>query len=105
MEETTELTGRSGQTYLFYITFDSTTFKARPGVYVMAKALGGARYEFCYVGHTADMSVRPFAPEKADCFRRFGVDRIFHLEETNAERRALMVQDLIQAYGPTCNAP
>ena len=72
---------------------------------MLAKANGGGRYGFCYVGHTADMSVRPFAPEKVDCFRRFGVDRIFHLEEANADKRARMVQDLVQAYGPSCNAP
>ena len=103
MDEVTELTGRSGQKYLFYITFHSSTFKARPGVYVLAKATGGSRYEFCYVGHTADMSVRPFAPEKADCFKRFAADRIFHLEETDANKRAQMVQDLIQAFAPSCN--
>lgn len=105
MDDVTELTGRSGQKYHFFITFYSSSFFARPGVYVLGKAIGGNRYQFCYVGHTADMSVRPFAPEKADCFKRFGVDRIFHLEETDADKRAQMVQDLIQAYGPSCNAP
>jgi hypothetical protein len=105
MDEITELTGKSGEKYQFFITFYSSGFFARPGVYVLAKATGNSRYSFCYVGHTADMSVRPFAPDKADCFKRFGVDRIFHLEEANAEKRARMVQDLIQAYGPSCNTP
>ena len=104
-DDVLELTGKSGQKYVFFITFSSSTFFAKPGVYVLGKALGNNRYSFCYVGHTADMSKRPFAPEKADCFRGFGVDRIFHLEEANAEKRAKMVLDLIQAYGPVCNTP
>lgn len=105
MEEIVELTGKSGEKYAFFVTFNSSNFFARPGVYVLGKALGGSRYSFCYIGHTADMSVRPFVPEKKDCFQRFGVDRIFHLEEVNAEKRASMVQDLLQAYAPVCNAP
>lgn len=103
--DVTELTGKSGEKYMFSIALFRVAFFNKPGVYVLAKALEGNRYSFCYVGHTADMSVRPFALEKADCFKRFGVDRIFHLEEANADRREHMVQDIIQAYGPSCNAP
>lgn len=105
MDEITELTGKSGEKYQFFITFYSSAFYARPGVYVLAKSIGNSQYSFCYVGHTADMSVRPFAPEKVDCFKRFGVDRIFHLEEVSAEKRARMAQDLVQAFMPICNAP
>jgi hypothetical protein len=103
MDDFTELTGKSGEKYQFSITLYSSTFFARPGVYVLARDIGHSQYTFCYIGHTADMSVRPFAPEKLDCFRRFGVDRIFHLEEASAEKRARMVQDLLQAYAPSCN--
>lgn len=99
----TQLTGRSGAVHTFYISPKSVTFRAKPGVYVMAKDVGTNRYEFCYVGETADMSVRPFAPEKLDCFNRFGVDSILHLEEFDANKRKSTVSDLVQAYAPSCN--
>lgn len=103
MDDVVELTGKSGEKYVFFTTFYSSAFQARPGVYVLAKALGGNRYSFCYIGETADMSVRPFAPHRVDCFKSFGVDRIFHLEEVSAEKRTRMVQDLLQAFQPICN--
>lgn len=101
--DVTQLTGKSGALYTFNIALKSVGFFAKPGVYVMAKDMGSNRYEFCYVGETSDMSVRPFAPEKQGCFRLFGVDCIFHLEEFDANKRKSMVSDLIQAYAPRCN--
>lgn len=99
------LTGRNGTQYRFLITARSTTFQAKPGVYVMARAKGGERYEFCFVGETADLSKRPLNPDKQPCFQKFGVDHIFVLEEFNADKRRQVVQDLVQAYVPTCNTP
>ncbi len=43
--------------------------------------------------------------DKTPCFQRFGVDHIFVLEELDAARRAKIVDDLVQAYAPICNAP
>lgn len=102
-DDVTQLTGRSGVLYSFNIAPQSSKFYAKPGVFVMAKDMGNNRYEFCYVGETADMSVRPFAPEKQDCFRSFGVDCIFHLEEFDANKRKRAVSDLVEAYSPRCN--
>lgn len=101
--DVTQLTGQSGALYTFSIAPQSVTFFAKPGVFVMAKDMGSNRYEFCYVGETADMSARPFVPEKQDCFKLFGVDCIFHLEEFDTNKRKSMVSDLIQAYAPRCN--
>lgn len=99
------LTGRTGTQYRFLIVARSTTFQAKPGVYVMARTKGDERYEFCFVGETADLSKRPLNPDKQQCFQRFGVDHIFVLEEFNADKRRQVVQDLVQAYVPNCNAP
>ena len=95
--DTTTLTGRSGKQYRFMIFPRITTFQAKPGVYVMGRAAGGQRYEFCFVGQTDDLSKRPLSPEKQSCFKRFGVDQIFLIEEFDAEPRAQIVQDMVQA--------
>lgn len=103
--EITKLTGRTGAVYEFWIFPRMTYFQAKGGVYVMGKELEKDRYAFCFVGQSADLSVRPFNKDKTSCFTRFGVDHIFVLEEENADRRAAIVEDLIQAYAPSCNAP
>lgn len=103
--DATTLTGKGGAQYVFSIVPRSTTFQAKPGVYVMGKAMGGDRYVFCFVGETADLSKRPLSPEKQPCFNRFGVDHIFLLEEFDANRRKRIVEDLVAAYAPSCNTP
>jgi hypothetical protein len=104
-DTTTTLTGSSGKQYRFDIHPRSTTFRAKPGVYVMARHKEGHVYEFCFVGETDDLSKRPFNPEKQACFNRFGVTSIFLIEEFDADRRSQVVQDLVSAYLPHCNAP
>jgi len=101
--DTTILTGASGKQYQFSIFPRSTTFQAKPGVYVMGRTAGGDRYEFCFVGETADLSKRPLSPDKQACFNRFGVNQIFLIEEFDANLRAQVVQDLVRAYVPSCN--
>lgn len=103
--ETTTLTGRSGANYAFAIVPRRTFFQPKGGVYVMARLLEDGNFGFCYVGHSGDLSVRPLNREKTACFDRFGVDHIFILEEFDAQRRAQIADDLIQAYAPSCNAP
>jgi hypothetical protein len=103
--ETTTLTGKSGAQYQFAIFPRHTRFQNKGGVYVMGKALEGRRYAFCFVGHAGDLSVRPFNKDKTACFSRFGADHIFVIEEFDANRRAQIAEDLIQAYAPSCNAP
>ena len=104
-KEFTQLTGRSGAKYDFAIFPRMTRFQAKGGVYVMGKALGQDRYAFCFVGQSSDLSVRPFNKDKTACFARFGADHTFVLEEENADRRAAIVTDLVQAYAPSCNTP
>lgn len=99
----TTLTGKSGTQYEFSIFPRSSHFQANAGVYVMGRDAGGRRYEFCFVGQTDNLSVRPFNREKTPCFDSFGVDHIFILVEADARRRAQIAEDLIQAYVPTCN--
>jgi hypothetical protein len=82
-----------------------TTFQAKGGVYVMGRHVADERFEFCYVGHTADLSARPLQRDRIPCFARFGVDHIFLIEEFDANRRAHIANDLIQAYSPICNTP
>lgn len=101
--DTTTLTGKSGAQYEFSIFPRFTRFKPNAGVYVMGRGQGVDQYSFCFVGHAGDLSVRPFAPDKADCFNSFGVDQIFIMEEPNEARRAQIAADLIQAYTPRCN--
>jgi hypothetical protein len=103
--EMIRLTGKTGAVYEFAIFPRMTFFQPKGGVYVMGKLLEKDRYAFCFVGQSADLSVRPFNKDKTPCFARFGVDHIFVLEELNADRRAAIVEDLIQAYAPSCNAP
>ncbi len=101
--DTTLLTGSSGKQYRFDIHPRNTTFLAKPGVYVMARHKDGNVYEFCFVGETADLSKRPFNPEKQTCFQKFGVQYIFLIEEYDQVRRQQVVRDLISAYVPSCN--
>src|SRR5262245_5184950 len=102
--DTTTLTGRSGAKYAFTIFPRMTRFQPNAGVYVMGRHAEGQHYEFCYVGHAADLSIRPLQQDKTPCFARFAVDHIFILEEPDANRRAQIAGDLIQAYTPACNA-
>lgn len=101
--EPTLLTGRSGAQYQFTIFERRSTFKPKGGVYIMGRGEGDRRYAFCFVGQTGDMSARPFNPDKTACFDAFRVDHILVLDEDNANRRAQIVDDLIQAYAPSCN--
>jgi len=103
--EITTLKGKSGAEYTFMIVSRLTTFKAKPGVFVIGKTLEAPRFSFCFVGQSPDLSVRPLAADKTDCFNRFGADLIFVLEEFDASKRAQMVTDLVQAYAPVCNTP
>ena len=103
--EITTLKGKSGAEYTFMVVSRRTTFKAKPGVFVIGKTLEAPRYSFCFVGQSADLSVRPLAADKMECFNRFGADLIFVLEEFDATKRAQMVTDLVQAYAPVCNTP
>lgn len=101
--EQVTLTGRSGAQHTFAILQRNTTFKAEPGVYVMARALGGNEYEIVLIGEKADLSKRPLDPDKVPCIDRSGVDHIFLIEERDQRKRADIVKDLAQAYGPVCN--
>jgi len=101
--EVTTLTGKSGAQYQFTIYSRLSRFTPKGGVYVMGRAEGDSRFAFCYVGHTPDFSVRPFAPDKTACFNAFRADQIFILDENDANRRAQITADLIQAYAPSCN--
>jgi hypothetical protein len=101
--QTTTLTGASGRQYRFTIVPRQTTFQAKGGVYVMGRDAGANRYEFCFVGEAGDLSKRPFNPDKQECFKRFGVTSIFTIEEMDANLRAQIVRDLVQAYVPSCN--
>lgn len=101
--DTTVLTGTSGKQYRFDIHPRSTTFQAKPGVYVMAREKANNGYEFCFVGQTADLSKRPLSPEKQSCFSKFGVSAIFLIEEFDQNKREQVVRDLVSAYVPSCN--
>lgn len=103
--DTTSLLGVSGAKYEFNIFPRSTRFQPNAGVYVMGRQAEGRKFEFCFIGHSDDLSKRPFNPDKAACFREFGVDHIFIMEEPDARRRAQIVDDLIQSYVPFCNLP
>jgi hypothetical protein len=88
---------------MFSIFPRSTTFQAKGGVYVVGRDMGDDRYAICFVGHTGDLSARPLNRDKTSCFDRFGADQIFLIEEFDANRRAQVAEDLIQAYAPVCN--
>lgn len=103
MNDLTKLRGKSGAEYVFAIVPRQSAFQAKPGVYVLAKAIGPERYSFCFVGESANLSRRPLNPDKTECFNRFGADLIFVLEETSMSKREQMVADLLQAFHPVCN--
>jgi hypothetical protein len=101
--DVTVLTGRSGAQFHFMIHPRQQRFVARGGVFVLGRSEGADRYAFCYVGESADISVRPFVKDKEACFNAFRADHVFMLDEQSAARRAEIVADLIAAYAPSCN--
>lgn len=103
--DTTNLIGISGAQYVFTIFPRATHFKPNAGVYVMGRDVGDRRFEFCFVGQTGDLSVRPLKQDKIACFNSFGVDHIFIMEEPDERRRAQITDDLLQSYVPFCNMP
>lgn len=103
-DEVTALKGKSGTEYPFLVVPRQTAFQAKPSVYILAKAIAPKRYSFCFIGQTADLSVRPLNRDKTACFDRFGADLIFLLEEFDANKRQQIVADLLQAFQPVCNA-
>lgn len=105
VDQLASLKGKSGVDYVFAVVPRQTAFQAKPGVYALAKSIGPNRYSFCYVGQSADLSKRPLVADKTACFDRFGANLIFLLEEYDASKRTQMVNDLVQAYGPSCNTP
>lgn len=102
-ESSVLLAGKSGQEYLFTVWTRQTRFRAKPGVYAMARALGGERFNIIYIGESNDLSVRPLNRDKLACFDQHGADHIFALDEPDASRRAAIAADLVQAMGPVCN--
>jgi hypothetical protein len=101
-------TGRSGQRYEFRIYVWDTKFKAVPGVYVVASRTidpgQPPRYEPLLVGAGADLSGVLKNHPRDECFQMYYGNVIGVLKEADEARRAAILDDLLAALAPPCNA-
>ncbi len=103
MADTIRWTGKSGQTYQYWIYPIDTTFTAGPGNYIFAKETQPGTFRAIYIGETADLSERFNSHHKMPCIVRNGATHIH--AHANADQKARLVeeQDLILNYQPVCN--
>lgn len=101
--------GRSGQRYDFRIYVWKTKFKAVPGVYVVASRTmepgQRAQYAPLYVGEAADLSTALKGHPRDECFQMYYGNVVGVLKEDDDARRATILEDLLDALAPPCNAP
>jgi hypothetical protein len=105
-------TGKSGQDYSFYLYDLAATFYARPGVYILCRAVqidGITRYEALYVGEAESFEDRLNASRgEHDGFKRalkMGVTHIAARVVAGDRAQRLSVEtDLRHALNPPCNA-
>ena len=103
------LAGHSGERYDFRIYVWATKFKAVSGVYVVAARTiepgQRAKYEPLFVGVATDLSAALKDHLRDECFQMYLGNVVGVLKEENAERRATILADLLEALAPPCNAP
>ena len=100
--------GKSGEQYAFRVYVWETKFKAVPGVYVVASRTvepdRRAEYGPLFVGEAADLSAVMTHHPRDECFQMYYGNVVGVLKEEQALRRAAIVQDLVAALAPPCNA-
>ena len=101
--------GRSGQRYDFRIYVWNTKFKAVPGVYVVASRTiepgRQAQYEPLFAGAGADLSTVLKSHPRDECFQMYYANVVGVLREDDEARRGAILDDLLGALAPPCNAP
>jgi hypothetical protein len=100
--------GRSGKSYDFRIYAWDTKFKPVPGVYVVASRTvepgRRAQYEPLFAGVGADLSTVLKSHPRDECFQMYYANVIGVLREEDESRRAAILEDLLAALAPPCNA-
>jgi hypothetical protein len=105
--DTVTLAGKSGRTYEFRIYPWKHVFKRLAAVYAVMERVIESRstpaYSTIYVGETENIRAVFSGHEKRECFEMYYANTIGVLPETDAARRAAIVEDLRAALDPPCN--
>jgi len=100
--------GRSGKSYDFRIYVWDTRFKPVPGVYVVASRTvepgRQPQYQPLFAGTGADLSAVLKSHPRDECFQMYYANVIGVLKEENESRRKAVLDDLLAALAPPCNA-
>ena len=100
--------GRSGKSYDFRIYVWDTRFKPVPGVYVVASRTvepgRQPQYQPLFAGAGADLSAVLKRHPRDECFQMYYANVIGVLKEENESRRKAVLDDLLAALAPPCNA-
>lgn len=106
--DTLTLAGQSGQRYELRVYVWETSFKAIPGVYVVASRSvepGAApAYQVLFVGAADDLATVSFQRHpRNDCFQLHYANTIGVLPERDPATRERIATDLIEGLQPPCN--
>ena len=101
---TIKWTGKTGQTYLYYIYRIGSSLKQVPGNYIFAKQIQPERWILIYGGETGDLSERFDDHHKMSCIKQNGATHIHaHASSPNASNRRVEEKDIIDRWNPICN--
>ena len=105
-ERTIDWSGKSGETYRYWIYDIGETFKELPGNYIFAKETKPNIFSPIYIGETENLKERLVSShEKMPCIERNGVTHICtHTSDQNEATRRAEESDLIELWQPICNA-
>jgi len=104
---TINLTGVSGNQYVFEVYSKDTTFNAVGGVYAITSRQqndqGGFSHTRIYIGQTDNLSTRFDNHHRLDCFNRKNWNCICVHRDDNESSRLEKERDLIDNYDTPCN--
>ena len=102
--KTIKWTGKTGQTYLYYIFPIGHTLKQVPGNYIFAKETQSGPWTSIYAGETGDLSERFDNHHKMSCIKRNGATHIHaHESSSDASKRRVEEKDITDRWDPPCN--
>jgi len=96
--------GKSGQSYTYWIFPIGADFVEKPGNYIFAKQTRPGYWTPVYIGQTNDLHCRLANHEKVACAKRNGATHIHaHATEGTEQARLNEEKDLIARWTPPCN--
>ena len=103
-DPTINWSGKSSQTYQYYIYPIGTSLKAEPGNYIFAKETKPGYWRPIYIGQTSNLAQRLGDHEKEECAKQNGATHIHaHLNSSGESARRAEESDLIAKWSPVCN--